>query len=726
VTTPDPADVIDSLAVGFVAVDPTWKITRVNASASRILGRPANDLVGHDAWTQFPGTRDLHFGQVFETVMATRRADSVEAYYPGLDVWVEIRVEPAARGIVVYFLDVTQRRLAEQRANATTERAELVGAVTEALISSLDVPDNLGSVARLVVPYLGEWAVVSVVDGAGAIADVGSWHVDPARRAEVEDYRSVRLSAFADESLAAQTVRTGQVLVLEDDAASVIAARMQPGPARDLIRALEPAVCVALPMTVAGRTVGLLSVYGTTPWTSEQRQVADDIVARAALALDNSLAYARAQAAREAAEKSEKRLTLLAQVSEALSGTEHTEEAVGRLARLVVPQLGDWSFVTIIDEDGNLRDVGLAHRDPERQADLEAYSAVHLQEMTYESAVATGLRTGQHVIVPQLRDDILARFLPDPSVARLTKRLDPHGIAVFPLTARARTFGVLVCATTTPRGGHTADEIATGLEVARRAGPVLDSARAAERARNLAESMQRSLLTVSSPGAGLAVATHYRPAYVDREIGGDWYDVFTLPDGSTVVTIGDVMGHDMAAIAAMAQVRTFMRANAWTLQHSPDQVLAATDRVSRGLGPRTFATAVTAELQPAGPDGSVLMRWANAGHPPPAVLTASGEVTLLDAHAPDLPLGIVDDAPRHGRETVLAAGSTVVFYTDGLIERRDREIDMGLRELERVLARLAAHDPESLLDALIADLIGHSSHNDDTALLAVRVAGRSG
>ena len=121
--------------------------------------------------------------------------------------------------------------------------------------------------------------------------------------------------------------------------------------------------------------------------------------------------------------------------------------------------------------------------------------------MSDEAAVAVALRTGRRVVVPHLDDARLAAFLPDPEVAELTRRLDPWGVAVLPLNARNRTYGVLVSATTSERGSHTPDEIELLHEIARRAGPVLDAARAARRARTFTETMQRSLLVTSPAGA---------------------------------------------------------------------------------------------------------------------------------------------------------------------------------------------------------------------------------
>jgi serine phosphatase RsbU (regulator of sigma subunit) len=391
-----------------------------------------------------------------------------------------------------------------------------------------------------------------------------------------------------------------------------------------------------------------------------------------------------------------------------------------RLARLVVPQLADWTLIAVVDDDGNLRDVGYAHRDPAMEKVLALYSARRSESMSGTAPRTTALRTSEPNIFAHFTTAQLANAQPDPAVFAIVHSLDPDGLATIPLTSCGRTFGVMTLATTSQRGAHTPEEVASALEIARRAGPVLDSARAAQHSRRLAESIQRSVLAVSPPPAGLEVATRYRPANVDREVGGDWYDTFTRLDGSTVVTIGDVMGHDVAAIAAMAQLRTFMQACAWTLQHSPAQVLSATDDASIRLGRKIFATALTADLSPTA-DGDSLLRWSNAGHLPAVVLDPDGSPSLLTATPIDPPLGVRAGVVRHDHARTLAPGSVIILYTDGLIERRDRSIDDGIQELLNLAAALHGHNLDALLDELLAHFIGDTAVGDDVALIAIRI-----
>lgn len=562
-----------------------------------------------------------------------------------------------------------------------TRHAQVIADVSAALGRDLDVAANVGTLARLVLPELGTWSLVSVVDDDGSLVDAGSWHVDPERRADVA----------------------------------------RPGRARELLESLAPESCLRVPMIARGRTVGLLSVYGDTPVTPAQRALARDVAGRAALAVDNSANYQRARAARAEAEAAGQRLDLLAKASETLAGADDLEVAVGRLAQLVVPQLGDWSIVTIVDDDDMVRDTGWAHRDTDRAPDVAAYARRRSAAMTPDSPLATVLRTGEPIVIERLTEAVTSVAISDPVVAELLPTLQPYGAVLAPLISHGRVLGVLTLVTTAERGSHTAAQIQTALEVAGRAGAVLDSARSASRAQRLAESVQRSMLVVAPPGPGLQVATRYRAAYVDRQVGGDWYDTFQRPDGPTIVTIGDVMGHDVAAISSMAQLRTIMRATAWSLRQTPADVLRATDEISANLGPGTFATVLTAEVRPT-PTGSAQVRYANAGHLPPAVLAADGTVRLLRTDVVDPPLGVRPGIVRHDHVTVLQPGDTLVLYTDGLIERRGEDLEARLLELARVLRDLAGEDLETLLDATIEGLAA-VGRGDDVALLALRVEG---
>ena len=237
----------------------------------------------------------------------------------------------------------------------------------------------------------------------------------------------------------------------------------------------------------------------------------------------------------------------------------------------------------------------------------------------------------------------------------------------------------------------------------------------------MAEALQRSLLTEPPEPDHLEIAVRYVPAASLAQVGGDWYDAFLLQDGRTALVIGDVTGHDRHAAAAMAQVRNVLRGIAHCRPERPAGVLSALDRAILDLDVGTLATAVLATVEQGAEDahrGVRVLRWSNAGHPPPLVLQPDGAVCVLERE-PDLLLGVDPAVERADHEVELPPGATVLFYTDGLIERRGVPLDEGLAWLSGVVAGCAGVPLTELCDRLLAELAG--AVEDDVALLALRV-----
>jgi serine phosphatase RsbU (regulator of sigma subunit) len=250
------------------------------------------------------------------------------------------------------------------------------------------------------------------------------------------------------------------------------------------------------------------------------------------------------------------------------------------------------------------------------------------------------------------------------------------------------------------------------------------SAREAERAaasaeRGMSEVLQRSLLTQPSQPDQLQVAVRYQPASELVQVGGDWYDAFVLPDGALTLVIGDVAGHDRQAAAAMAQVRNLLRGISYSLQKPPAAVLAALDQALLGLDVDAVATAVLSRVEPIAGGGRTV-RWCNAGHPPPVLLSPDGSAELLET-PPDLLLGLQPDIERADHTLTLDRGSSLVFYTDGLIERRGAPLQNGLAWLLDVLQSRQDLTADEISDLLLTQIDG--TVEDDIALLVLRVLG---
>ena len=429
------------------------------------------------------------------------------------------------------------------------------------------------------------------------------------------------------------------------------------------------------------------------------------------------------RAAQAAVEAGVRRARLVADVTTQLSDTLDAEEAVARLAQLLVPELADFCLVTLVDEGGGLRDVGWAHADPTLHDVAARYAELRLDALKDTSYVARSLRTGQPSVVTHDVTASIAEVFEPGEARELLLRLAPDSAAVLPMQARGRTVGLLTVFNGASRSSYDDAAIATARDVAARAALALDNARLFEQQRQLAEELQRSLLTPPPEPDHVEVVVRYVPAAEAAQVGGDWYDAFLQPDGGTMLVIGDVVGHDTAAAAAMGQVRGLLRGIAFTTEQGPADVLTRLDAAIEGLQVATNATAVVGRLEQTRDErarGITRLRWSNAGHPPPMAVTPAGDVLVLSGLEADLLLGIDPSSPRVESSVTLDRGATVLLYTDGLVERRGQSLDEGLERLREALGELADLPLERLCDALLDRLLPRK-RDDDVAMVAVRL-----
>ena len=422
------------------------------------------------------------------------------------------------------------------------------------------------------------------------------------------------------------------------------------------------------------------------------------------------------RAAEESARRAAARTTLLARLGADLSGALDGEAALGRLARLVVPTLADACIVTVVDREGRARDVGSWHVDPARRELLARYADVRLDWLPPDSPVARALSRGTPVT--RSVESVLCLMQPGPP-SDMLRALGPESVAVLPLPAESRTVGVLSLYQDPGRVMSEAD-VRTAAEVAVQAGRAVERVHRHNQQVQLAEALQRSLLTEPPALPGVAIAVRYVPAAEAARVGGDWYDAFPLRDGTPVIVIGDVTGHDTAAAAAMGQLRGLLRGVAHAGGGGPAEVLRAFDAAVVDLHPDTLATAALAFIERDG-EGRTSLRWASAGHPPPVLVRGPDRVELLGSTFGELLLGVDPQARRSESRVALEPGDTVLLYTDGLVERRDATLDEGLARLRTALADLAGRPLETVCDELLARML-HGTPQDDVALVALRLA----
>ncbi|WP_019143907.1 SpoIIE family protein phosphatase [Aeromicrobium massiliense] len=446
--------------------------------------------------------------------------------------------------------------------------------------------------------------------------------------------------------------------------------------------------------------------------------------------------------------------SLLADITGALNETMEAEEAVAVLAELVAPTLADWCIVTLVEGEGalasshwreRLRDLATWHGEPAKRALVERYAAVRISALSDESFVRRGLESQGPVVLESQAEEAVGAALESEEARRVLAELAPESAVAVPLRGRGRTVGLLTAYRSADRPPFGDEDLDVLREVAARAGLALDNARVFAEQRKLSEALQRSLLTDPPEPDHLHVSVRYEPAAEGAEVGGDWYDSFIQEDGATNVVIGDVVGHDTAAATAMGQLRGLLRGIAITTGEGPAEVLRRVDSAMQLLQVDTTATVVAARFEQSAEQreqGLTRLRWSTAGHPPPLVAVVRDPAhpergvdvaeigpdsdVVVDVHEleqdPDVLLGLDPRSPRSESVVTLPAGATVLFYTDGLVERRGEDIDAGIARLRDALADVVARGLAADLacDAILREL-RPDVPEDDVALVMVRL-----
>ncbi|MDN4160865.1 GAF domain-containing SpoIIE family protein phosphatase [Nocardioides abyssi] len=285
-----------------------------------------------------------------------------------------------------------------------------------------------------------------------------------------------------------------------------------------------------------------------------------------------------------------------------------------------------------------------------------------------------------------------------------------------PLVVRGRQIGTLALVWAEARTFSDGD-LATYRAMAAYAAQAVVRGRLHQERNEALVTLQSAMLPRLPQPDHLQLAARYRPSAERHQVGGDWYDAVVMPDGVTALMIGDVVGHDIAAAAVMGQLRTMLRAIAWAVDDAPSLNVARLDRAVRDLDVDAMATLVYARLERDADDRHVV-RWTNAGHPPPLVVEPDGSTRWLES-TPDLMLGVWPAAPRGDHRAHVAPGSTLLLYTDGLVERRGEDLLVGLARLADAAGRHVAEPVATFLDHVLTDLDAATA-SDDVAVLAVR------
>ncbi|MEV4177777.1 SpoIIE family protein phosphatase [Nonomuraea sp. NPDC049709] len=304
-----------------------------------------------------------------------------------------------------------------------------------------------------------------------------------------------------------------------------------------------------------------------------------------------------------------------------------------------------------------------------------------------------------------------------PGAEEWFRRTGANSVALVPVIvdgAVAAVLDAVICGSREPISASDVDLLRRMLDHAH---AHLSNAMRFQRTQRVALALQNCLLPDPPDVPGMEITARYRPSATAVEIGGDWYDSFRLPDGATILTIGDVSGHDLAAAVTMSQLRNMLRGLAVDRREPPGDILRRLNMATEALIDDGTATCILARLE--GPEnGEWWLNYSVAGHPPPLLVTCAGEGRFLEEALNPL-LGVGNAQPRSSAVVALPPCSTLLFYTDGLIELPGEHLDRGLERLRGHAESLARAPLDTFSDQLLARM--PIAKKDDIAMIAVRL-----
>jgi serine phosphatase RsbU (regulator of sigma subunit) len=463
---------------------------------------------------------------------------------------------------------------------------------------------------------------------------------------------------------------------------------------------------LALPLRVPSGTLGAIALA----FPGRRAFDATELDFFEILADSCAQACARIEAQAVAATNRAK-LEFLATASAELGSSLDYTLTLANVARLAVPRFADWCGIDVL-RDGRLDRLAVAHVDPEK---VRLAQELHERYPTSPDAPSGPwqvIRTDKGELIAEITDEMLVAGARDEEHLRIARELQLHSAVTAPLTAQGRTLGVITWVTAESGRGYTHEDATFLEDLAERAAVAIDNAELHSETAAMASRLQRAVLPAELPTVpGLELAAYYSPSG-RTDVGGDFYDVIPLPDGRVALVVGDVMGRGVAAAAAMAQVRAAARAYI-AVDPTPSVVLSNLDRLHAVLGDDQLVTVVYLLVDLSTGRADV----GNAGHPPPLLVGAAGRGRQLVGS------GVAVGAnawPREEFTVPVGPGETLVLFTDGLVERRDEDIDVGqARLLEAAEVLLSGSDLTAGLDALVTR-VRDASRDDDVAALVVR------
>ncbi|HTK67122.1 MAG TPA: SpoIIE family protein phosphatase [Pseudonocardia sp.] len=701
---------VRALQDGFYLQDVSagGEIIEINPAMTEILGLRAEDLPIRPPFPFWPTPDEDPSGA---SELATGYEESIQAGSGHLvaalrhvvtrrPVWVSVSyssftdLDGQRRLVAGTMRDVTAQHLATQRDEVLVEAGHLVGA-------GGDLTTRLTRLLELAGSVLGPLTGIALVGPDGLLRPAGT-----ERGAGPEPADTVPESPDADLACPIppeldQAALTGRAFISEDPDGlprAVLLPHASPGTHRDVThdRGGFGGEVVVAPLVSSGRLIGALTIAG--PHHADRFDPADmafveELARRATVLIETDRLAAREHHLHHA--------------SAALAAAATVAQAAAALAQTAIAAL-DASGVAVftMHPEGSSR-LRLEHQIGLGDTFAARFSSIALAE---HPLIAEVMISGAPVWLHSATgwQERSPGFINDADVGHT------QAVASLPLRLGPRVIGALAITFSSPRS-FPVEERRFAMTLVDQAAQAIERAALADTHASIADILQRSLLPTTLPTLPrLALATHYQPAGRYSQAGGDWYDVITLDADRVAIVVGDVVGSGALAAAAMGQLRSALAAYLLEdhgVAHAVSMLSAYTARVEGALG----STVVCLELDTATGD----LRWVTAGHPPPLILAPEGPRYLSGGHGIVLGAGHLDSYRE--ASTRLEPGSSVVLYTDGLVERRGEVIDHGLDRLTEATTDVLALGPTGLLEVALRGALPSDGPADDVAVVIARL-----
>lgn len=694
-------DLYEQAPCGYLSVLEDGSIVRVNETLLRWTGHARESLMAGNLSALLTGGGKLYFethlrpmlqaqGRVREIALELVCADGRRL--PVLLNATTVQGPSGERITRATVLDASERREYERQLVRARTRVEQLLRVTAAMGAAVDVDDIVEVLRRELTEHQTFSAcALALMEHTGDRLELQDRHASP---------ELVRRWARA---------MSGGDLPDVDQIATTGPEFRSLGRARALFPAAAEAIpddgmLAILPLLVGDRTIGVLCVVSASAKFAEDE--------RANLAAIADLAAQTVDRARLAAlaKRNAARSGFLAEMGRTIEPRRTVTSRAQQVVDLLVPYVAD--YATIETADRGAVPVAAAHADPAHLDPLirlrERKNLAGGNDDPVVAAIATGkphMSAGDTDVPPS--DGDVDALIPCSSVA-------------LPLRGWGGSVGALLLAYSTSKRRYVLDDLTFLTTLADRVGLALETARLYERERAVSYTLQHSLMAGELPSDPRArIAVHYESGAGDMEVGGDWHNEFMLDDRTLAVVVGDVVGRGLAAAATMGQLRSAVRALSMA-GLGVGAVLDELERFVEAMPEAHMATLIYAQLDLE----TGALQWGCTGHPPPLLLAPNtAPAYLWDGRS--MPLGV---QMAHGDRPVgtqlLTGGSVLFFYTDGVVERRDESMDVGLERLANVAAARTPEPFDSLADDLVEMMqVGRGAAEDDVCLVCLSFEG---